>query len=66
MIVRFEEIKNYIARNVKVSICFEDGYYHDYLMISDIPKGKYDHLYVSALEWLMWNFPWMFILLHHN
>lgn len=49
MIVRFEEIKNYIARNVKVSICFEDGYYHDYLMISDIPKGKYDHLYISGV-----------------
>ena len=49
MIVRFEEIKNYIARNVKVSICFEDGYYHDYLMISDIPKGKYDHLYVYGI-----------------
>lgn len=49
MIFRFEEIKNYIARNVKVSLCFDDGYYHDYLMISDIPKGKYDHLYVSGV-----------------
>ena len=46
---RFEEIKKYIARNVKVSLCFHDGYYHDYLMISDIPKGKYDHLYVSGV-----------------
>ena len=45
MIFRFEEIKNYIARNVKVSLCFD----HDYLMISDIPKGKYDHLYVSGV-----------------
>ena len=49
MILRFEEIKNYIARNVKVSICVEDGYYHDYLMISDIPKGKYDRLYVYGV-----------------
>ena len=46
---RFEEIKKYIARNVKGSLCFHDGYYHDYLMISDIPKGKYDHLYVSGV-----------------
>ena len=32
MAIKFKEIKNYIARNVRMSICFEDGYYHNYLM----------------------------------
>lgn len=49
MAIKFKEIKNYIARNVRMSICFEDGYYHNYLMKSDIPKGKYDNLYVYGV-----------------
>lgn len=49
MAIKFQEIKKYIARNVRVSICFEDGYYHDYLMIGDIPEGKYDDLYVYGI-----------------
>lgn len=49
MAIKFEEIKKYLARNVRLSICFEDGHYHDYLMVSDIPDSKYDRLYVYGI-----------------
>lgn len=49
MVIKFKEIKKYLARNVRLSICFEDGHYHDYLMVSDIPEGKYDELYVYGI-----------------
>lgn len=40
MAIKFEELRKYVARNVRLSICFEDGYYHDYLMMSDIPEPE--------------------------
>lgn len=49
MAIKFEEIKKYLARNVRLSICFEDGHYHNYLMVSDIPDLKYDRLYVYGI-----------------
>lgn len=49
MALKLEEIRKYLARNVRLSICFEDGYYHNYLMISDIPEHKYDDLYVYGI-----------------
>lgn len=49
MAIKFEEVKRYLARNVRLSICFEGGYYHDYLMVSDIPDSKYDRLYVYGI-----------------
>lgn len=49
MAITFKEIKQYIARNVKVSIRFEDGYYNNYLMISDVPESKYDEFYVYGI-----------------
>lgn len=49
MAIKFEEVKRYLARNVRLSICFEDGHYHDYLMVSDIPDSKYDRLYVYGI-----------------
>lgn len=49
MAIKFEEIKGYLARDVRLSICFEDGQYHDYLMVSDIPGHKYDHLSVYGV-----------------
>lgn len=49
MAIRFKEIKKYIARNNRISLCFEDGHYHDYLMLSDIPDQKYDSLYVHGI-----------------
>lgn len=49
MAIKFKEIKGYLARNVRLSICFEDGFYHDYLMVSDIPEHKYDDFYVYGI-----------------
>lgn len=49
MAIKFEEVKRYLMRNVRLSICFEDGHYHDYLMVSDIPDSKYDRLYVYGI-----------------
>lgn len=49
MAIQFKEIRQYLARNARLSICFEDGCYHDYLMISDIPAEKYKDLYVYGI-----------------
>ena len=49
MAIQFQEIRQYLARNVRLSICFDGGYYHDYLMISDIPAEKYKDLYVFGI-----------------
>lgn len=49
MAIQFKEIRQYLARNTRLSICFEDGYYHNYLMISDIPAEKYKDLYVYGV-----------------
>ena len=46
-----------MARNARLSICFEDGYYHDYLMISDIPTEKYKDLYVYGIGMADVEFP---------
>lgn len=49
MAISFGEIKKYLARNVRLSICFEDMHYHNYLLLSDIPDNKYDNLYVYGV-----------------
>ena len=49
MAIKFEELRKYVARNVRLSICFEDGYYHDYLMMSDIPEQKYAGFYIYGI-----------------
>ena len=49
MAIQFKEIKKYIARNVRLSICHEDGYYENYLFMADIPEQKYYHLYVYGI-----------------
>lgn len=49
MAITFGEIKQYFARNVRLSICFEDGQYHNYLMGADIPEKKYDRFYVYGI-----------------
>lgn len=49
MAIEFKEIKKYIARNIRISICFEDGHYHNFLMLADIPDHKYDSLYVYGI-----------------
>ncbi len=57
MAIQFKEIRQYLARNVRLSICFEDGHYHDYLMISDIPAEKYKNLYVWGVGMADVEFP---------
>ena len=57
MAIQFKEIRQYLARNSKLSICFEDGYYHNYLMISDIPAEKYKDLYVYGVGMIDVEFP---------
>ncbi|MGN9020022.1 hypothetical protein ACTNBM_13380 [Lachnospiraceae bacterium HCP1S3_C3] len=49
MAIQFKEIRQYLARNARLSICFENGYYYDYLMVSDIPIERYGDLYLYGL-----------------
>lgn len=49
MAIKFEEIKKLIQRNVRLSICFLDGHYHNYLSVSDIPSSEYDDFYVYGV-----------------
>ena len=49
MAIKFKEIRRFLARNTRLSICFEDGDYHNYLLISDIPSLEYDELYVYGI-----------------
>ena len=57
MAIQFKELKKYISRVTRLSICFHDGHYDDYLMISDIPDGKYDELYVYGVGMIDVEFP---------
>ena len=49
MAIKFKEIRRFLARNTRLSICLEDGDYHNYLLISDIPSLEYDELYVYGV-----------------
>ena len=49
MSLKFAEVKKYLARNVRLSVCHKDKHYYDYLMISDIPERKYDDYYVYGV-----------------
>lgn len=49
MAIQFKKIRQYLARNARLSICFKDGHYHNYLMISDIPAENYKDLYVYGI-----------------
>lgn len=49
MAIKFKEIKRFLARNTRLSICFENGYYHNYLLVSDILTSEYDELYVYGI-----------------
>ena len=49
MAIKFKEIRRFLARNTRLSICLEDGDYHNYLLISDIPSLEYDELYVYGI-----------------
>ena len=49
MAIQFKEIRPYLARNVRISLCLEETYeYFNYLLKSDIPD-KCDELYVYGV-----------------
>ena len=56
MAIKFKEIRRFLARNTRLSICFEDGDYHNYLLISDIPSLEYDELYVYGVGMIVVEF----------
>ena len=57
MAIKFKELRKYISRVNRLSICFDDGYYEDYHLISDIPEGKYDDLYLYGIGMVDAEFP---------
>ena len=53
MALKFKELKQYLSRDVKIAICLADDErcpYYTYLLVSDIPEGLYDELYVSKIQ----------------
>lgn len=57
MAIQFKELKKYLSRVTRISICFRDGHYDNYLMVSDIPEEKYDELYVYGVGMIDVEFP---------
>lgn len=57
MAIKFEEIKKYLSRVARLSICFLDGHYDNYTMLSDIPDGRYDEYYVYGVGTIDVEFP---------
>lgn len=57
MAIQFKELKACISRVVRISICFLDGHYDNYTLISDIPEGKYDDLYIYGIGMIDVEFP---------
>ena len=49
MAIKFKDIRRFLARNIRLSICFLDGQYHNYLLVSDISASEYDELYVYGI-----------------
>ena len=57
MAIKFGELRKFISRVEKLSICFEDGHYDNYLLLSDVPDGKYDELYIFGIGMVDVEFP---------
>lgn len=57
MAIKFKELKGYLSRVNRLSICFENGHYDNYVLVSDIPEGKYDELYVYGVGMVDVEFP---------
>lgn len=57
MAMQFKELKQYLSRIVRISVCFEDGHYENYTLPSDIPEGRYDELYVYGVGMIDVEFP---------
>ena len=49
MAIKFKEIRRFLARNIRLSICFLDGQYHNYLLVSDTLASEYDEFYVYGV-----------------
>lgn len=57
MAIKFGELRKYLSRVARLSICFSDGNYDNYTMLSDIPDGKYDDYYVFGVGMVDVEFP---------
>lgn len=57
MAIKFKEIKKYISRTTRISICREEGFYDNYSLLSDISTEKYDELYVYGVGMIDAEFP---------
>lgn len=57
MAIKFKELKKYLSRVDKLSICFEDGHYENYVLLSDIQDGIYDELYIFGIGMADVEFP---------
>ncbi len=57
MAITFKELKQYISRVVRISVCFTDGHYDNYTLVSDIPEGKYDDFYIYGVGMIDVEFP---------
>ena len=56
--IKFKELKQYLSRIARVSVCHEaDLSYENYILISDIPEGKYDEMYVYGVGMIDVEFP---------
>lgn len=65
MAIRFGELKKYFSRVVRLSICFHDGHYDNYILPTDIPAGEYDDLYVYGVGTVDVEFP-LDVYVEHN
>lgn len=57
MAIKFGEIKKYLSRVNRISICFEDGHYDNYVLLSDVPEGIYDEYYIFGVGMVDVEFP---------
>lgn len=53
----FKHIRPFISRIAPISICFDDGHYDNYTIISDIPDDRYDNFYVYGIGTVCVEFP---------
>ena len=47
--MKFKDLKPYLSRTVRISVYFKDRHYDDYTLVSDIPEGRYDEMYIYGV-----------------
>lgn len=47
--MKFKDLKPYLSRVVRISVCFRNGHYDDYTLVSDIPEGRYGEMYIYGI-----------------